>query len=144
MLAPSAATIVIARRDRGNSKQDVENAHDHVIDLSSVVPGDRSKRTPQGEGDAYGYNSYKEADSRSVNDAGKDIPAKLIGPEPVVHGWRHEPITHVHLDSLVLIVRDEGGKEGDKQKEPDEHEARHRRSASSQPLPRVDKKTSLF
>ena len=104
-------------------QEDIGEAHQKVIDPAAHVAGHRADRQADGNHDHADQGHDVERHPRSPDDPGVDVPAQLVGAEPMLGAGRHQAVGQILLAAVAL--GQQGREEGHQQQRGDDHETRH-------------------
>jgi len=65
------------------AQQRVHDAHQHIVDLTPEIPGDKADRDRETQGEADHLQADPHRDPRTVDEAAQDVAAQVVGAEQV-------------------------------------------------------------
>ena len=107
----------------GDGLDDVQNAHDEVVDPAAVVARDGADRAADERCQGNGTDADRDGIARADDDAAEDVAPEVVAAEPVLGGGAGVDGQKVH--GGVVIGRDHRGEDGDDDLQDEDHEADH-------------------
>ena len=96
----------------GDGGKDVAHPHGHVLEHAADVAGGSPQGHPEHQGEHHRDDAHGQGIAGAVADPGEDIPAHVVGAEPVFRGGGLHAFLDVVGDDLGLIIEEVGGTQG--------------------------------